>query len=261
MSGWRLLPPALRHLGAEAVRLSFDADARTNPLVAQPLYELASLLREEKALAIELETWDIADGKGIDDLLAAGNSPTVLTGDDVWLALDEIVKAAREARPERATAVGESGKPSIEVTTEEENINSRVIDALQMDDTLFQRGGCLVHVVRDLADKTEGIGRDPSTPRIVLLPLATLRERISSAVEFMDYRGSGQNRALVPVHPPKWCVAAVAGRGQWNRIRRLEGVVDAPILLPDGSILTTPGYHADTGLLFQPSIEIPPFRI
>ena len=43
---------------------------------------------------VRLEMWDPADGKGIDDLLAAGKQPAVVTGQEVLARIDEIGRSA-----------------------------------------------------------------------------------------------------------------------------------------------------------------------
>src|SRR5262249_55162503 len=61
------------------------------------------------------------------------------------------------------------------------------------------------------------------------------------------------------VHPPGWCVAAVADRKDYPpEIRELTAVVDHPVLRPDGTILNAPGYDAATGLLLGPQAGVPP---
>src|SRR5207302_1477376 len=45
-------------------------------------------------LAIELERWELTAGKGIDDLLAAGKVPEVLTGEAARAAIHEALTAA-----------------------------------------------------------------------------------------------------------------------------------------------------------------------
>lgn len=98
VSVWRPALPVIKALGAKIVRLAFDADARRNRNVAQALARTMQALTEE-GFTVEVERWDEADGKGIDDLLAAGKKPEVLTGDKAATAVKEIVTAAREANP------------------------------------------------------------------------------------------------------------------------------------------------------------------
>src|SRR5262249_17319885 len=69
--GWRPALDALSELGCQTVRLAFDADALDNAHVARALADCCKAA-DAAGLAVELEHWDKADGKGIDDLLAAG---------------------------------------------------------------------------------------------------------------------------------------------------------------------------------------------
>ncbi len=62
---------------------------------------------------------------------------------------------------------------------------------------------------------------------------------------------------LLPANPPAWSVANLAERGSWTGIRRLEAVVEAPTLRPDGTVLDTPGYDAAIGLLYEPRTHFP----
>jgi hypothetical protein len=56
----------------------------------------------------------------------------------------------------------------------------------------------------------------------------------------------------VDAHPPSWCVKALHARGVYPGIRPLGGIVECPILRPDGTILEKPGYDETTGLLHLP---------
>ncbi len=56
--------------------LSFDADWRTNPHVARALAQTALAL-VKAGYELQVEDWDTSLGKGIDDLLAAGNRPSL----------------------------------------------------------------------------------------------------------------------------------------------------------------------------------------
>jgi hypothetical protein len=90
---WRPAVPVLRALGARAVRLAYDADARRNPHVARALISTAAGLTGA-GLAVELERWP-APYKGIDDALAGGAAIEVL-----------VAGAARQAMAETAAAAG-----------------------------------------------------------------------------------------------------------------------------------------------------------
>ncbi|MBI3864646.1 MAG: DUF3854 domain-containing protein [Planctomycetia bacterium] len=93
VSNWRPAIEVLMALKVKTVRVAFDADARLKPTVAVALRACASTL-VAGGFTVELETWPIELGKGIDDLLAGGEIPTVLAGDAATQAIDEIAKAA-----------------------------------------------------------------------------------------------------------------------------------------------------------------------
>ena len=82
-----------KELGAKTLRMAFDADASTNGEVARNLLAALQLAKAE-GLGVELERWNIEDGKGLDDLLAAGKKPELLAGEEAMVAAIEIAKAA-----------------------------------------------------------------------------------------------------------------------------------------------------------------------
>lgn len=92
VSNWRPCLDVSKSLGAKTVRLAFDADAGQKVEVANSLFACSTALAEEE-YAIELEIWDIADGKGIDDLLAAGKTPSVLCGKEATGKIRDIAFA------------------------------------------------------------------------------------------------------------------------------------------------------------------------
>jgi P4 family phage/plasmid primase-like protien len=76
VSTWKGAMPVLKALGAQTVRLAYDADQTRNQGVSNALASFGrALLRA--GYRVELETWDEADGKGIDDLLKGGKKPEV----------------------------------------------------------------------------------------------------------------------------------------------------------------------------------------
>lgn len=92
-TNWRPAIEVIRALGAKTVRLALDADALTNPVVAKALFSCSERLIAER-FVIELERWEPTIGKGIDDVLAAGETPEVLVGEDAVQAIKEIARAA-----------------------------------------------------------------------------------------------------------------------------------------------------------------------
>jgi hypothetical protein len=252
VSMWQRAAKALRQVRARTARLSFDADARTNRHVAGALCRLAQHLLEH-GFTVEVERWNPADGKGIDDALAAGKTPEVLTGDAAFAAIREWA----DATGAEATGVTtEDERPQITITTEEHEVNAQAVEALQRDPDVYQRGGQLVRIVRDASPAAHGIRR-PYAPRIDAFPQPLLRERLAANARWVVLRETKEGTVLNPARPPAWCVAAVHGRASWPGIRHLEAVVDYPVLRPDGTILSTPGYDPTTGLLLEPAGTVP----
>lgn len=66
----------LRQLGAEQVVIAFDADYENNKGISQAIDNLAQLLIAHH-FNCQMATWDIDEGKGIDDLLANGRAPNL----------------------------------------------------------------------------------------------------------------------------------------------------------------------------------------
>jgi hypothetical protein len=154
-------------------------------------------------------------------------------------------------------SAGEDDRPTILITTEERDVNDQAADALARDKQIFQRGGLLVRVVRDNHHASNGIRR-PFAPRIEQLPQPILRERLSDCAVWQKEKPIGNGEvAYVPGRPPGWCVSAVHARADWPGVRCLECVIDYPVLRPDGTILATPGYDAQTGILLEPSGVLP----
>lgn len=64
----------MRKKGAKIAVIAFDADKAVNPMVMRCFDKLAELLLKEGFTVYSAE-WDMALGKGIDDLLSSGNLP------------------------------------------------------------------------------------------------------------------------------------------------------------------------------------------
>jgi hypothetical protein len=74
VSMWCKAVPIVQRLQARHLLLAFDADWRTNHHVAQALGHAAYAMLKA-GYQVEVETWQPALGKGIDDVLAAGHTP------------------------------------------------------------------------------------------------------------------------------------------------------------------------------------------
>jgi hypothetical protein len=170
---------------------------------------------------------------------------------------------AQRSAPDGREPKKTRGRPTITVTPEEHEVNAEAVEALTTDESIFQRGGMLVRVVRDVSPAAKGIRR-PFAPRIEPLPPPLLRERLAACARWITLHETQEWPQERPAHPPAWCVSAVHARAEWPGIRHLEAVVDYPVLRPDGTLLAKPGFDPDTGLLLEltdaPAISENPSR-
>lgn len=114
---------------------------------------------------------------------------------------------------------------------------------------VFQRGGSIVRTIRapamtlrDIYRRAEGV--------LMLTPIEAphLVEVFTRVANWYAYN----REELVVIDCPERIARTYLARvGQW-RVRRLLGVVEAPTLRPDGSVIETPGYDQQTCLWFDP---------
>jgi hypothetical protein len=141
-------------------------------------------------------------------------------------------------------------EPVIRVTYELHEVVDQSVAALAMHESVYQRGGELVHIVREVSP-TGLIRRAPGSPTIRSMARATIRENLTrvSRFEKLDKRSERWSATI----PPDSVVDAVASRGEWHGIRPLVGIAEAPCLRPDGTILQAPGYDPSTGYVYAPN--------
>jgi hypothetical protein len=97
---WRPALGMARALGAHVVRLALDADVWANAHVARALADCAAGAAAA-GLSVEFERWRPEDGKGIDDLLAAGKETEVLSGEAAVVAIRGALPPTTPGQPHR----------------------------------------------------------------------------------------------------------------------------------------------------------------
>lgn len=224
-------------LNGREISIVFDSDSSQKPQIQRAEWGLAQALTERGAIVkvVRLPNGPPdADGNptkiGLDDYLASHSA-------DDFRDLLRIAESPKKPQQK-------DDRTEILVSSNEAVVNDAAIQALASDEQLYQRGGRLVHVAR--GESRDGIDRPKDAPRVLPIPLAGLRERLTRVIRFAKtVKGE-----LKPAHPPMWCYEAIAARGEWPGIRLLSGAITAPVLRPDGSVLCIPGYDSQTGLLF-----------
>jgi hypothetical protein len=118
---------------------------------------------------------------------------------------------------------------------------------------VYQRDGLIVSVAETLA-KTANV-REVVVQRIAECGDYAVIEHLDCAAHFTKY--DARARGDVTTDPPLWVVRTLRERGRL-RFPILTGVINAPTLRADGSVLDAPGYDAATGLLFdRQGVEFP----
>lgn len=151
-TNWRPALGVLKAMGCKTARLAFDADAADNPHVARALSGCAAALRGA-GLAVQLERWGGEDGKGLDDLLAAGKVPQLLTGQAAAEAIEEAIACATADEPAEPDDLGRL----------QDVLSSGGAEALFRDDALMEA------LARQAQDDPAGFAATR----------ASLRERVS----------------------------------------------------------------------------------
>ncbi len=150
--------------------------------------------------------------------------------------------------------IDQAAKPSIICTLEENDVAEQVVTQLGKLENVYTRQGCLVSAV-----ECDGKDVPVGSLRMMKLPAALVRERITEACQLVVERSDRKgNPILVATSPPKHIVEAVWLRGCYGgKIRPLSGIIQAPTIRQDGSILQTEGYDHATGLLYRPLVSFP----
>lgn len=207
-----------------------DLDHKVASAAAKGRLPIGYLLEEHAAHAAQATSAHVsADATAPDD-------------DDLDEASDDDEPAAPPLRK----------RPVILATTEESEVIDKALAALagRPDLNLYHRGGALVHVLAE-APGAGAAWHGPLAPRIALMLGPRLRELLSLSAQWLKEKRDSS----VAAHPPSWAVQGVLARGMWPPLRKLEAVVEHPILRPDGTILDRPGYDVATGILYQPSLR------
>jgi putative DNA primase/helicase len=150
-----------------------------------------------------------------------------------------------------------AGKPIVQIRggALPEIVHEAERHLIEAEDDIFQRGSVIVRPGQTVI--TVAGGR-----KILATPLVPVRvhhmvERFSRVIDFqkLDMR----SETWLSINCPRNIAETYLEReGQW-RLPVLTGVISAPTLRPDGSVLEHPGYDKATGLLFDPQgIEFPP---
>ncbi len=110
----------------------------------------------------------------------------------------------------------------------------------------FQRAQRLVHIERVPSSSYQGPTYGLAIGAVTEAILAVESTRVAKFLDVID----GKEKECAP---DRIVVKAVHQQHAWHDVRSLTGVLEAPALRSDGTIIQTPGYDAATGYFYEPS--------
>jgi hypothetical protein len=236
-------------MSGRSVVIIFDSDAVTKKEVQTQEQKLAAYLTD---LGAEVQIARLQPGSegekvGLDDFIAAG-------GD-----LGELIA---EAEPfEAARQPVDDKRPALDVSNDADLFDYlHAYLGVGVLSGLFLRGGTTVRVPLIGEDGYQAPAKeaDEDGPaQVSRVDPRTLRAMVQFRTwTYRHVLGVGRVHKTPPIGA---CDSALALAGEAPALPRLRGVVHAPVVLKDGSILDKPGYDPDTRLLYLPNgLEVPP---
>ena len=124
-------------------------------------------------------------------------------------------------------------------------------------DTGFD-GGDIKNRIYQRGDKLVIVADTETGPRICPLGETGIRERITERMDLIEARTDPKGNEIEAVkRPPAWLCNAIYARACYHHVRRLDGIVTAPTMRADGSIVQTAGYDCESRLLYVPDGDYP----
>jgi hypothetical protein len=199
---------------------------------------------ERRGYYIEMKDGHPWGGGNLSKVIAANGSGPYMTPQDVYKYLQK--KWGQTV--ERQTPSGvekDTTKPIIRITNRHlDSISDDAIKALETANNppfLFRRSGSLVRIYRD----------EKNTSKIIALNDVQLRGVLARHARFMRETDAG----LFPISPPMDAVRDILHLKDWT-FPALEGIVQSPVLRPDGTILVEPGYDPITHLYYAKTADL-----
>ena len=128
------------------------------------------------------------------------------------------------------------------------NQADEILSKAAVQEKIFQKYGILVRIIQNCKTPKQ-TKRPPGLPVTKLLEIPTLTELFTKSARWEKWNKQGG--FYYPVNCPKDISETYIARGFWN-VPVLTGIISAPTLRPDGSILETSGYDDETGIYFWP---------
>lgn len=228
------------------------ARRRGAPIPDRPEWSTAPLpVPPEKGEAVTATSPATSFEKAPEELGVEGDDTDAYSvGEDDITDDATIASAATADDAEPGTASSIPHIPTIEVHNDIVLMAREAIAALSHHDKIFVRNNVLVDVVHDSGLDRYGMPRRPWV-RATVKPY--LHAILSHCARWVKTELSRKGQPIeVDSRPDKDVVAAVLAAGYYHpHIRRLEGIVYAPVFRKDLTLLDQPGYDPSSQLIYR----------
>ena len=154
-------------------------------------------------------------------------------------------------------------RPKILVDNNLHVIRADILNVIQDDLDLYKRGYVLTKFTQLETDEAKlkgGVTLRNAKGTYALAPIdeASFACHLSAMAYFYKEKTTPKGNVVeVQCDPPATPLRAVLNNKAFKGVRPIQGVVECPYLLPDGS-LCEPGYNADTETIYIPTVELDP---
>jgi hypothetical protein len=234
------------------VYVVYDSDIVVKPSVYKSLVRLKGIL-EFAGARMHIIYLPYGDGAkvGVDDWVVArkqaGQGDEKIRAELFSLAVDELRQPpADPTTGNRPTAVVRGGRLPWLVDQAQE-----VIAQQHERWRVYERtgSGALTHIhvnPVEQEDKPRQIRRPAGAATLNPLTCAMAEDLLTRAIDYRKFREREQDE--VPIDCPHKIAEVFLSRAGNGQLPPLVGVIEAPILRPDGTVLSDPGYDPTTGL-------------
>ncbi len=183
-------------------------------------------------------------------------------GDDGKLGLDDAIKTFG-AGP--VIEFLQQAPPATDFETVIDVAPARLLENLeQLDEAfaasellLYQRAGHPVHVAEAGSSAHEDSVRRSAHAHVVREVTTPACQQLAMQVAKFT-KWNERRKGPVACECPQGLAEHYINRVHGWRLKELRGIVQAPTIRPDGTVLQTPGFDAQSGILYLPNADFPP---
>jgi hypothetical protein len=218
--------------GGRRAIIIFDSNSSSNPKVAAARSALVAELTRRGARVYVVNLPKEPEVNGPDDFIAVRSGEAML----------QLIDDAQESRP---SVVVRAGEQPLAVDRAEEILCARFENL-----KIFQRAGEIVRVIAlPVSKRGSGLHREAGAIQLISVSAVALTELLDRLIEWQKLKAIKGGFEPGPNDCPSKIAASYLSRiGSW-RLPRLAGIISAPIMRADGTVLCRAGYDTATELL------------